>query len=319
MILKGNSANFVSCAELVLVSVNQTYLNQTENLLMKLTLKKIIHFPVIKIVLGIAICLAVLIGIQNLVTKPLIHYFIDNKPIGDTIVNYISVVVLLVSYFYFFKIVEKREIKELSKTNLKTELFGGFLFGFSVLSLVILILYSLGYYTVDGISDFSYLLAPFSFLIIAALIEEVFFRLIIYRIIEKWLGTYLALLIISIIFTVPHLLNDNVTLLSVLLLLTFGFAHSIMYTYTKRLWLPFAFHLGWNFAQPFYGSNLSGTEGEHIINSSFDGPILLIGSDFGIEDSILSIILLLIVCILFLRLSIRQNKIVQTSYGKSHK
>lgn len=286
---------------------------------MKPILKKAIHFPIIKIVLGITICLGVLIGIQNLVTKPLMGNFIDSEPIRDTIVNYISVIVLLVSYFYFFKLYEKREIKELSKTNLKTELLGGFVFGFLVLSLVILILFLLGYYTVDSISDFSYLLAPFSFLVIAALIEEVFFRLIIYRIIEKWLGTYLALLIISIIFTVPHLFNDNVTLLSVLLLLTFGFAHSIMYTYTKRLWLPFAFHLGWNFAQPFYGSNLSGTEEGHIINSTFDGPILLIGSDFGIEDSILSIILLFIVCILFLKLSMRKNRIVKTSYNTMYK
>jgi len=276
---------------------------------MKLTLKKVIHFPLIKIVLGISICLGVLIGIQNLISKPLVNSLIASKAIGDTIVNYVSVIVLLFTYYYFFKVYEKREIKELSKTNLKTELFGGFLFGFLVLSLVILTLYVLGYYTVDSISGFSYLLSPFSFLVIAALIEEVFFRLIIYRIIEKWLGTYLALLIISIIFTVPHLLNDNVTLLSVLLLLTFGFAHSIMYTYTKRLWLPFAFHLGWNFAQPFYGSNLSGTEEQHIINSNFDGPILLIGSDFGIEDSILSIVLLLVVCAIFLKWSIRKNKI----------
>jgi len=276
---------------------------------MKLTLKKVIHFPLIKIVLGISICLGVLIGIQNLISKPLVNSLIASKAIGDTIVNYVSVIVLLFTYYYFFKVYEKREIKELSKKNLKTELFGGFLFGFLVLSLVILTLYVLGYYTVDSISGFSYLLSPFSFLVIAALIEEVFFRLIIYRIIEKWLGTYLALLIISIIFTVPHLLNDNVTLLSVLLLLTFGFAHSIMYTNTKRLWLPFAFHLGWNFAQPFYGSNLSGTEEQHIINSNFDGPILLIGSDFGIEDSILSIVLLLVVCAVFLKLSIRKNKI----------
>ena len=282
---------------------------------MKPTLKKIIHFPIVKIVLGIAICLGVLIGIQNLVTKPIVYHLIDSKPIGDTIINYFSVIVLLVSYFYFFKLFEKREIKELSKTNLKTELFGGFLFGFLVLSFVILILYLLGYYSIDGISDLSYLLAPFSFLVLAALIEEVFFRLIIYRIIEKWIGTYLALLLISIIFTVPHLFNDNVTLLSILLLLTFGFAHSIMYTYTKRLWLPFAFHLGWNFAQPFYGSNLSGTEEEHIINSTFDGPVLLIGSEFGIEDSILSIILLLLVCIIFLRLSIKQKKIVKRSHN----
>lgn len=282
---------------------------------MKLTLKKVIHFPLTKIVLGITICLGVLIGVQDLVTKPLIHYLIDSKPIGDTIINYVSVVVLLVSYAILFRIYEKREIRELSKTNVGKELFGGFLFGFSVLSFVILILYSLGYYSAEGIFGFSYLLAPLSFLIIAALIEEVLFRLVIYRITEKWLGTYPALLLISIIFTVPHLLNDNVTLLSVLLLLTFGFAHSIMYTYTKRLWLPFAFHLGWNFAQPFYGSNLSGTEEAHIINSNFDGPVLLIGSDFGIEDSILSIAFLLILCIVFLKLSIKENKIEKSSFN----
>jgi len=281
---------------------------------MKLTFNKSIQFPVIKIILGISICLGVLIAIQNLITKPIVRHFIDSKPIGDAIVNYISVTVLLISYFYVFKTYEKREIKELSRTNLKTELFGGFLFGFLVLSLAVFFLYLLGYYTVESHSGFSYLLAPFSFLIIAALIEEVFFRLIIYRITEKWLGTFLALLIISIIFTVPHLLNDNVTFLSVLLLLTFGFAHSIMYTYTKRLWLPFAFHLGWNFAQPFYGSNLSGTEEAHILNSNFEGPTLLIGSDFGIEDSILSITLLLIVSALFLKLSIRNNKIVSTTF-----
>ncbi|WP_082422597.1 CPBP family intramembrane glutamic endopeptidase [Aquimarina longa] len=277
---------------------------------MNIILKRIIYFPITKIILGIAICLGILIGVQNLITKPLIYFLIANKEIGDTIINYSSVVILLLSYFYLFRIYEKRKIKELFKTNLKTELLGGFFFGFLVVSLVILILYLLGYYTIHSIANFSYLLAPLSFLIIAALIEEVFFRLIIYRILEKWIGTYIALLIISILFTIPHLLNDNVTMLSILLLLAFGFAHSIMYTYTKRLWLPFAFHLGWNFAQPFYGSNLSGTEEGHIINSSFDGPILLIGSEFGIEDSILSISFLILISIIFLYLSIKKEKIV---------
>ena len=102
---------------------------------MKLTLKKVIHFPLIKIVLGISVCLGVLIGIQNLISKPLVNSLIASKAIGDTIVNYVSVIVLLFTYYYFFKVYEKREIKELSKKNLKTELFGGFLFGFLVLSL----------------------------------------------------------------------------------------------------------------------------------------------------------------------------------------
>lgn len=279
-------------------------------------LKKFLYFPVTKIILSIGICFAILVGVQNFITKPVFRAIIPAKHIADTMVNYVSVAVLLLSYFYVFKVYERREIKELSIRKLTKELSGGFVFGFSVLSVVILILYALGYYSIISISNFSYLLAPFSFLVVAALIEEVFDRLIIYRILEEWIGTYLALFIMSILFTIPHLANDHISVLSIFLLLAFGFAHGTMYIYTRRLWLPFAFHLGWNFAQPFYGSNLSGIEDiDGIINAKFEGPQLLIGSKFGIEDSILSIIFILIIGVIFLQLSRKEGKIIKRQRG----
>ena len=274
-------------------------------------LRKAIYFPITRIILGIGICFGILIGTRNFITKPFFHALVHEKNIAGTVINYISVAILLMSYYYVFRFYEKRKITELSTKKFIKESSGGFLLGFSILSLVILILYALGDYSIINISGFSYLLAPFSVLVLAALIEEVFFRLVIYRILEDWLGTYRALLIISVVFTIPHLLNENVSVLSVLLILIFGFAHGIMYNYTKRLWLPFAFHLGWNFAQPFYGSNLSGTEGDSVIHAKFEGPLLLTGSDFGIEDSIFSIFLLAIISIIFLYLSIRGDKIVK--------
>ncbi|GHC59099.1 CPBP family intramembrane glutamic endopeptidase [Ulvibacter litoralis] len=285
---------------------------------MNRTLKRVIAFPISKIILGIGICLLILIGFQNYVSKPLFYFLIDSKPLADTIINYTSVAVLLFTYYYLFSFYEKRHIYELSNKNIIKVLFGSFMLGFSILSFVILILYFLGYYKVIQFSGFSYFLAPFSFLVIAALIEEILFRAILYRILENWIGTYIALIILSILFELPHIFNDNVTALSVILGLLFGFAHGIMYTYTKRIWLPFAFHLGWNFAQPFYGSNLSGLEDVgSILIAEFNGPELITGSIYGIEDSILSIFLLLIICIIFLRLSIKKNKIVKTSYQKT--
>ena len=257
--------------------------------------KKLLYFPVTKIILSTGICFAILVGVQNcFISKPVFYAIIPAKHIADTMVNYVSVAVLLVSYFYVFRVYEKREIKELSNKKLTAELFGGFIFflAFSVLlSVVMLILYVLGYYSIISISNFSYLLAPFSLLVVAALIEEIFDRLIIYRILEDWMGTYWALLLMSILFMIEHLANDNISVLSIFLILSFGFAHGTMYLYTKRLWLPFAFHLGWNFAQPFYGSNLSGIEDiGTIIKARYEGPKLLIGSRFGIEDSVLSIL-----------------------------
>ncbi len=280
---------------------------------MNIILKRVIQFPLTKIILGITICLSVLIGFQNFVSKPIFYLLIDSKPIADTFINYTSVAVLLATYYYLFRFFEKRQIQELSKKNILIELSGGFLLGFSILSIVILILYLLGYYEIVQFTGYSYFLAPLSFLIIAALIEEILFRAILYRILESWLGTYVVLVIISVVFELPHIFNDNVTLLSVILGLLFGFAHGIMYTYTKRIWVPFAFHLGWNFAQPFYGSNLSGIEDlGSIFRAEFTGPKLITGSIYGIEDSILSIVFLFILCVVFLRLSIKENKIIKS-------
>jgi len=185
--------------------------------------KKLLYFPVTKIILSIGICFAILVGVQNFITKPVFYAIIPAKHIADTMVNYVSVAVLLVSYFYVFRVYEKREIKELSTKKLPAELFGGFIFGFSVLSVVILILYVLGYYSIISISNFSYLLAPFSLLVIAALIEEVFDRLVVYRILEDWIGTYWALLLMSILFMIEHLANDNISVLSIFLFLAVGY------------------------------------------------------------------------------------------------
>jgi hypothetical protein len=64
------------------------------------------------------------------------------------------------------------------------------------------------------------------------------------------------------------------------------------------VWLPFAFHLGWNLAQPFYGSNLSGhNDAGFVINAKFEGPQLLTGTAFGIEDSVLSLLILVAISI----------------------
>jgi membrane protease YdiL (CAAX protease family) len=265
-----------------------------------------------KIIIGIGICFAVLIGVQNFIAKPIFHTLVPSKEIADTIIHYLSAVVLLLCYQMLFRTYEKRTVTELSLKHLPKEFTGGLIAGFATLSLVVLILYVLGFYAASGIPNYSYLLAPLSFLVAAALLEEVVFRLIIYRILERWIGTYWALIISALIFMAPHLFNNNISPLSVLFLFLFGFAHGTMYNYTQRLWLPFAFHLGWNFAQPFYGSNLSGIQDmESILNGTFKGPRLLTGSAFGIEDSILSIGLLIMISAVLLNRSKKNGRIIK--------
>ncbi|VXB96579.1 conserved membrane hypothetical protein [Flavobacterium sp. 9AF] len=286
---------------------------------MNQSVKKVFYFPLTKVILGISCCLGILIGFQNVVSKPLIYFFFGKNEITDSCINYISVLVLCTTYFYFYKIYEKKTTHELNLRKFPKEFTTGLSLGFGCLSLVIGILYFLNYYEVIAFSNATFFLAPLSSLVIAALIEEVLFRLVFYRIFENWLGTYWALFILAFAFEIPHWANDNVTILSVVLGLLFGFAHGIMYTYTKRLWLPFAFHLGWNVAQPFYGSNLSGiTDVGYVIKAKFSGPELVTGSIYGIEDSLISILLLLAISALFLYLSIKENKIIRKPSSKNN-
>lgn len=154
-------------------------------------------------------------------------------------------------------------------------MFGGFAFGFLIISLSIFILYVLGHYQAFDITTSDYSARFFTVLIFAALVEDLFHRGLILREMENWLGSNIAI-IIAMLVELQHIFNPNSNLFELVNYLIWGFTMAMMFIYTKRIWLPFFFHLGWNFAQPFYGSNLTGlNDMGSIIQSKFTGPDIL--------------------------------------------
>lgn len=277
---------------------------------MNTAIKRFLHFPIIRIVVGIVVCFSLFIVVQNFVSKPFFYNIIEDKNIADTLIHLVSFLVLLSSYYFLFRWYEKREIKELSIKHLPKEMFGGFIIGFSAISLPIFILYLLGYYQIIKISTEDYSLELFMTLVVAALIEDLFTRALVLRELENWLGTNIAILIIMLIETY-HIFNPNTTLFSFFVSLCWGFTMSMFFVYTKRVWLPFFFHLGWNFAQPFYGSNLTGLDDMgKIIHSKFEGPVLFTGGGVGIEDSIITVFILFSIGLFLYYRSHKEGKII---------
>ena len=91
-------------------------------------------------------------------------------------------------------------------------------------------------------------------------------------------------------------MNSHTGILPGILGVLFGVVTGLMYAYTRRLWLPIAFHFGWNIVQPIFGTNLSGgIEFTKLIEAKLNGPELLIGSEFGLEVSLFSFVMLLII------------------------
>jgi membrane protease YdiL (CAAX protease family) len=275
------------------------------------SIKKILDFPITKIILGITVCFSLFVVIQNYVSKPLFYNIIEDKNTADPLIHLVSLLVLLTSYYFFFRWYDKREITELSIKYLPKEMFGGFAIGFLAISLSIFIVYLLGYYHIIDILTEDYSLELFMTLVVAALIEDLFTRGLVLRELENWLGTNIAILLIMLIETY-HIFNPNTTFFSFFVSLCWGFTMSMLFVYTKRVWLPFFFHLGWNFAQPFYGSNLTGldTMGK-IIHAEFKGPVLFTGGGVGIEDSIITVFILFSIGVFLYHRSLKEGKIIK--------
>ena len=283
---------------------------------MNVTIKTVLYFPITKIIIGIVVCFGLFVSIQNFVLKPFFYSIIQDKNIANPIIHCASILVLLGSYFFLFRLYDKRKITELSLKYLPKEMFGGFLLGFLTISLSIFILYLLGYYQVISITTTNYPVKLFTTLLVAALIEDLLHRGLIVREMENWLGTHVAI-VIGMLVELQHIFNPHSNLFSFFYYLIWGFTMGMMFIYTKRIWLPYFFHIGWNFAQPFYGSNLTGLEDMgSIIQSSFNGPELLTGGAVGIEDSIFTAIFLLLIGITLYYLAKKEGKIVKSKLFK---
>ncbi len=134
---------------------------------MNVSIKSLLHFPITKIIIGIVACFSLFVVIQNFVLKPFFYSFIQDRSIADPIIHCLSLMVLLVSYYYLFRFYDKRKITELSTKYLLKELFAGFFLGFFTISLSIFILYLLGYYQVMSLSTTHYSMKFFTVLLVA--------------------------------------------------------------------------------------------------------------------------------------------------------
>ena len=106
---------------------------------MNVFIKKVLHFPITKIIIGIVVPFSLFVVIQNFLLKPIFFSIIQDKSIAVPIIHFISFLVLLAAYYFLFRFYDKRDITELSTKFFFKEMFGGFLFGFFAISFVIFI------------------------------------------------------------------------------------------------------------------------------------------------------------------------------------
>jgi membrane protease YdiL (CAAX protease family) len=186
--------------------------------------------------------------------------------------------------------------------------------GFLVFSLAVVVAAVLGVYRITGPGDASDLLpALIGPAIFAAISEELVFRGILFRWIEEFGGSWMALLLTSAFFGAAHLANPNASpVAAVGIAFEAGVMLGAAYMLTRSLWLPMGIHAAWNFTQgEIFDIPVSGTKVHGFVTAKLSGPPLLTGNGFGLEASLIAMVIATLFGLWLLWLAIRKGELVQ--------
>jgi uncharacterized protein len=208
---------------------------------------------------------------------------------------------------------ERRPVDELAKEGAARRVGLGLALGAGWCAMVIVNIAFLGDYHVDGFGSATGPIGLFGFMAAAAVTEELIFRGILFRFVEKWTGTWLALALTSLVFGLMHLANKDATLWgAIAIAIEAGATLAAAYAATRNLWIPIGLHFGWNFAlAAVFGAEVSGNgDNEGLLKSATSGPTLVSGGTFGPEASGYTVVFGVLLTVAFMWLARKRGNVI---------
>jgi len=275
-------------------------------------LGRIIQFPILRILIVALFIVPFLLFHNNVIadliasSSGLFHSLLVN---ADAVV---SIVIFLLIYYLYVRYVEKRKAFEISGEKSVVEFGWGIFISFALVGFMVLLMYVLGYYRVIETDSLQVIVDSFFFFGMGAFLQVLAFRVVLFRLFEELLGTWFAFILIAVIFGAAHIPNPNTSLWSTLALIITDILLVAAFIYTRRIWLVWGIHMGWNFFQDgIFGMPNSGiTRFESWIQPVISGPEWITGGGRGIEASVIAVCLSLGVAIVILKMSINKKQIV---------
>jgi len=132
---------------------------------------------------------------------------------------------------------------------------------------------------------------------VAALMEELMLRGYIFQAFIEGSRVWIAVIVLSSIFSVMHFDNPDATIPSSVNIFLAGVLLSVSYLKTRSLWLPTGLHLGWNWMQAsFWGMGVSGYHVKwSVFTAEAQGAEWISGGKFGAEASIFATIVIAVI------------------------
>lgn len=130
------------------------------------------------------------------------------------------------------------------------------------------------------------------------------------------MGSWAAVVLSAIAFGSMHILADNATLVSTLTtIVEAGLLFAVLYLLTRSLWWVIGLHAAWNSVlSNVLGVNVSGNVNEGLLITHPSGPEILSGGAYGLEASIISVLVLTPFALAGLCLAHRRGVMVPPSW-----
>jgi len=282
---------------------------------------RFLRFPLTRLVLAI-IFLIVFLGIGVFISSFIRGVLLKggHPLLGDLFQMIILSLMAMVGYYLYCGLVEGRSPGELSRNRSLIQTGKGLLMGFAFISVIMLLIALGNGYQIDGWNN-PYLILPALIMSIqAGIVEEIFTRGVLFRIVEEWVGTWFSVLLSALVFGFMHIWNPNATLFSSLsIALTAGVILALLYVITRKLWVPIGLHIGWNLTLGgIYGAPVSGTEVTGLLKATLEGPEWLTGGAFGPEASIMTLAVFLVFGVLLVRKITRDGSWMKPLWRRKH-
>ena len=129
--------------------------------------------------------------------------------------------------------------------------------------------------------------------IISGFFEETLFRGLLFRAVEKVGGSWMALAVTSAFFGFAHIFNPDSSLFAAIAIsVEAGILLGAAFMLSRRLWLPIGLHAAWNFTQGWlFSMPVSGGDAPiGLIATTRRGPEWLTGGAFGLEASVVAMV-----------------------------
>jgi hypothetical protein len=234
-------------------------------------------YPLIRIVLGTLLTF-VAVPLTMILASQLVA-----KPYRIVWPQLLAAVLVWFGYRFYVRHIEKRQPTELATAGMGRELGVGLLLGAALVALTFGVLAALGAYRFGGVNPLTIMvLVPLAELVLVGMAEEMVFRGVIFGVTERSLGSKWAIAISAVVFSLAHLPNAGVSVLQ-----------AAIYMKTRRLWACIGTHVAWNYGvSQIFSSTVSGhvaTDG--VLRGELVGNSLLTGGVFGVEGSLVTLLL----------------------------